>query len=117
MSDELRPCPFCGQPAKYNEIYHDAVNCSNRQCTINSIESNGTDMDRWNTRPLEDAMQKRIAKLEAQVAVLCPIGDLSALKTWRVEKQTYMESIDALEKELAALKAQIQESWPPAESV
>jgi len=59
----------------------------------------------WNERPLEDAMQKHIAELEAQVAILCPIGDLSALETWMVEKQTYMESISALEKERNELMA------------
>jgi hypothetical protein len=64
MMDELRPCPFCGSPA-YS--YHDncidfaGVKCDLGGCVCADIlitENN------WNTRPIEDALNKRIAELE-----------------------------------------------------
>jgi len=55
---ELKPCPFCGG----SEI----VVCG----VFNVMYCNGcgaeTDMGDWNTRPLEDALNKRIAELEAE---------------------------------------------------
>ena len=61
---ELKPCPFCGSPA-YS--YHDncidfaGVKCDLGGCVCADIlitENN------WNTRPIEDALNKRIAELE-----------------------------------------------------
>lgn len=66
MSEELRPCPFCGGPA-YS--YHDncidfaGVKCNLGGCVCADIlitENN------WNTRPIEDDLRKRIAELEAE---------------------------------------------------
>ena len=62
---ELKPCPFCGSPA-YS--YHDncidfaGVKCDLGGCVCADIlitENN------WNTRPIEDALNARIAELEA----------------------------------------------------
>ena len=67
---ELKPCPFCGSPA-YS--YHDncidfaGVKCNLGGCVCADIlitENN------WNTRPIEDALNKRIAELEAHIAAL-----------------------------------------------
>ena len=67
MSEELRPCPFCGSPA-YS--YHDncidfaGVKCDLGGCVCADIlitENN------WNTRPIEDALNKRIAELEEEI--------------------------------------------------
>ena len=61
---ELKPCPFCGSPA-YS--YHDncidfaGVKCDLGGCVCADIlitENN------WNTRPIEDALNARIAELE-----------------------------------------------------
>ncbi len=65
MSEILKPCPFCGSPA-YS--YHDncidfaGVKCDLGGCVCADIlitENN------WNTRPIEDALNARIAELEA----------------------------------------------------
>ena len=67
---ELKLCPFCGSPA-YS--YHDncidfaGVKCDLGGCVCADIlitENN------WNTRPIEDALNKRIAELEAHIAAL-----------------------------------------------
>jgi len=73
---ELKPCPFCGSPA-YS--YHDncidfaGVKCDLGGCVCADIlitENN------WNTRPIEDALNKRIAELEAMVERLIELGDV-----------------------------------------
>ena len=56
MSEELRPCPFCGGTKICTEKGINLNYCDN--C---SAESN---VEHWNTRPIEDALNKRIAELE-----------------------------------------------------
>ena len=55
---ELKPCPFCGGTKICTEKGINLNYCDN--C---SAESN---VEHWNTRPIEDALQARIAELEAQ---------------------------------------------------
>ena len=58
MSEELRPCPFCGSEYVYRGA-ENVIHCG--QCGA----SEGID---WNTRPLEDAKDAEIKRLEAQLA-------------------------------------------------
>ena len=74
MSEELRPCPFCGGKAVASTFFDwddleymplDAINdcevtCENERC-INGWYLPPED---WNTRPIEDDLRKRIAELE-----------------------------------------------------
>ena len=75
MSEELRPCPFCGGQAltktffDYDDleympldIIEPEVTCENERC-INGWWLSPND---WNTRPIEDDLRKRIAELEAE---------------------------------------------------
>ena len=55
---ELRPCPFCGGTKICTEKGINLNYCDN--C---SAESN---VEHWNTRPIEDALNARIAALEAE---------------------------------------------------
>ena len=59
MSEKLRPCPFCGGTKICTEKSINLNYCDN--C---SAESN---VEHWNTRPIEDELRKRIAELEEQV--------------------------------------------------
>lgn len=94
MSEELKPCPFCGQMPKVAREYHekwtrdsesgkmilhvlpefdDWVGCDNKECFIhyNQIEDPPVErLENWNTRPIEDALQARIADLEKENAAL-----------------------------------------------
>lgn len=54
---ELKPCPFCGKEP--DEL---TLNGEPRAICWNCIH----DHDTWNTRPIEDALQARIAELEQQ---------------------------------------------------
>ena len=53
----LKPCPFCGGTKICTEKSINLNYCDN--C---SAESN---IEHWNTRPIEDALNARIAELEA----------------------------------------------------
>ena len=61
MSEELKACPFCGG----NDIvYEEALSVTYcNDCGGELDEGFGSD---WNTRPIEDALNKRIAELEAK---------------------------------------------------
>jgi hypothetical protein len=59
MSEILQPCPFCGGTKICTEKGINLNYCDN--C---SAESN---IEHWNTRPIEDDLRKRIAELEVEV--------------------------------------------------
>ena len=54
MSDNLKPCPFCGGS---KIVVEEGLNLT--FCNGCSAE---TDMGDWNTRPIEDELNRRIAK-------------------------------------------------------
>lgn len=58
MSEELKRCPFCGGTKICTEKGINLNYCDN--C---SAESN---VEHWNTRPIEDDLRNRIAELEAE---------------------------------------------------
>lgn len=71
MSDELKPCPFCGgndvifMPSL---IYpgRRAAHC--RRCRVTGpLTEYEEAADDWNTRPAEDTLRERIVELEAEV--------------------------------------------------
>ena len=66
--DVLQPCPFCGGDAQVNTwtmhgITESRCFCPNSDCP-NSVRT--VALEQWNTRPIEDALNKRIAELEAE---------------------------------------------------
>ena len=71
MSEELKPCPFCGHEAVATQYIvggKDVV-----QCTFCSVRTQATDSRReairdWNTRPLEDALHTSAKNAEAKLA-------------------------------------------------
>jgi hypothetical protein len=70
---ELKPCPFCGGMPKVNDwtlkgITDKRCFCDNEKCPV--YLSKTIAIDDWNTRPIEDALNARIAELEAHIAAL-----------------------------------------------
>lgn len=73
---ELKPCPFCGSPAKQGY----QLLCSNDNCPNENRDEQGATFiteAQWNTRPIEDALQAQIDALEAEIA------ELKADDQWR----------------------------------
>lgn len=72
---ELKPCPFCGnEPVVEGNL----VACNNLNCPTH--DNYWTDpmiftCDQWNTRPIEDALNKRIAELEAFIGKQIEAGE------------------------------------------
>lgn len=70
MTNELKPCPFCGGEAKCIEYYglHHVV-CFDCHISGRDSQSIETAQEAWNTRPLEDAKDKRIKELEQKLEI------------------------------------------------
>ena len=69
MSEILKPCPFCGGEAFYIKIMGNyekphEIFCSKCDGAITEGRSEKQVVTNWNTRPIEDALNKRIAELE-----------------------------------------------------
>jgi len=63
--DELKLCPFCGRKAEKGEDResYECVMCKDCTATVYSMDED-TDVELWNTRPIEDELRKRIEDLE-----------------------------------------------------
>jgi Lar family restriction alleviation protein len=72
MPDNLKPCPFCGGnnieiKRGHNNIFNSSVEC--KDCGGMMVYYSNLPVDEeWNTRPLEDAKDAEIKRLEAQLA-------------------------------------------------
>jgi hypothetical protein len=68
MRDELKPCPFCGQPAEttIDSRGETRARCANTDCVFRPGEYDdfwqGT-LEEWNTRPIEDALRAEVAAI------------------------------------------------------
>ena len=76
--DVLQPCPFCGGEAQVNTwtmhgITESRCFCSNSDCP-NSVRT--VSLEQWNTRPIEDALNARIAELEGKIDQLTAHSDI-----------------------------------------
>ena len=67
MTEELKPCPFCGGEAKCIEfygLYH--VICCNCHIAGKDCSTRESAVSAWNSRPIENELHKKIEKLEAE---------------------------------------------------
>jgi len=61
MSDEMKPCPFCGAPAKSITIGSPGITCPKGCCYI-IRDTREEVIEKWNRRPAEDELNKIIEK-------------------------------------------------------
>jgi hypothetical protein len=60
---ELKPCPFCGnEPEIWQHKGKAYAECDNLHCPM--FEQDAIILTAWNTRPIEDALQKRIERYD-----------------------------------------------------
>jgi hypothetical protein len=63
LSEELKPCPFCGSEAKWWPWRNGKIaNCSNLNCP----NDGQAELSRWNTRPLEAKLEAENARLKSE---------------------------------------------------
>ena len=69
MSEELKPCPFCGGKAHFgeNHDYH-TICCNDCWYNIGASENKNTVIKHWNTRPIEDGLTEEIDRLRKTYA-------------------------------------------------
>ena len=69
---ELKLCPFCGEPGVLRRLINDlfVVCCKNEKCYMIVQNNVATTPEKaieiWNTRPIENTMQKQINKLQKE---------------------------------------------------
>ena len=79
MTDKMKPCPLCGEMPTESFGRDDSYTCSTLGCPL---EENYFSIRAWNTRPIEDELNRRIAKakdlLNAEMGTWrsVPTGDL-----------------------------------------
>lgn len=100
MSEELRPCPFCeANDWRFNAYFSGAA--------IYQCGGCGTIVDGSviNARPLEDALQTRIAELEALIERLVEAGQtLADSLPYSGENEEPVNEFDAICDEYRAMK-------------
>ena len=105
MSEELRPCPFCGG----NDIvYEEALSVTYcNDCGGELDEGFGSD---WNTRPIEDALQAENERLkeELQCEKTRSQLNLEAEERRMLNITHYCAEIDRLTARIAELEAEIE---------
>ena len=74
--DELKACPFCGSSNTTLDYYE--ISCPQELGTIvvcNDCGASAKSIVDWNTRPIEDALNARIAELEAVIDQLIEVSE------------------------------------------
>lgn len=70
MSEQLKPCPFCGNPPEITRIFNPSEDCPD--CFNTYIECPQHkfihDTETWNTRPVEDSLRDEINQLKNTLA-------------------------------------------------
>jgi hypothetical protein len=73
MTDELKPCPFCGDKAEvYERPNYVLVGCSGEKNEVCDLITCSMTPEEWNTRPIEDAL---LAACEAMFLSLAAYMD------------------------------------------
>lgn len=72
---ELKPCPFCGwefAEHAWNEFGEEYRVCDQCGASSGTVDSKWD----WQSRPIEDALRKRIAELEGEIDQLTAHSDI-----------------------------------------
>ncbi len=122
--EPIKPCPFCGKPAKDNDGGNSVfgrmwwrVGCAD--CDVTFADREQWDntkhlvlppmecFERWNSRPIEDALRAEVAKLRSSIAD--HENDCACLP----EDRSVTETVTALRAEVARLQAELAKYTGP----
>lgn len=75
MTEELKPCPFCGSEAEFNsDEFGECVCCKSCGATLHNgvygEEGRKLASADWNARPIENELNEKIEKLEKENHIL-----------------------------------------------
>jgi Lar family restriction alleviation protein len=72
--EELKNCPFCGSESLVKQSisngnggFYRWVHCEDCNANGSWISDNISEIEGWNSRPIEDALQRRIDDLESKL--------------------------------------------------
>lgn len=91
---ELKPCPFCGGKAFLDSDFS-GVYC-NCGAELAFLESDKEAAEKWNSRPIEDALEEENARLREALETICAIYEINGAE-WRFDKRLYDVAKEALE--------------------
>lgn len=107
MSEELRPCPFCGE-----QVFPPLASSLDDGYTRCGLCGAKMQHRRWQTRPIEDELRKRIAELESTLSANNELL-IPALKKRESEiVELSNKTISKLNKRIAELEALLDELKP-----
>ena len=88
MSEELKPCPFCGC---------DDLDATKHRLSLITCQNCGTEAleKRWNTRPIEDALRQEITDLRHRLEVMT-----KERERWRSNSGHLRTQLERLRKQL-----------------
>ena len=72
MNEMLKPCPLCGGAPQEKRLYGSAlIECT--ECHMNGpyTSMSGAYIEKWNTRPVEDALYEAAAKVCRTAGIIC----------------------------------------------
>lgn len=83
MSEDLKPCPFCGSGAIEVSAWedHTTIGCLDCDYGIRCQDCDEEDVvDWWNTRPAEEALKKEVERLKRELKLADSAAELTCLK-------------------------------------
>lgn len=99
---EVKKCPFCGsEPEIFKSLEPAIVQCINPSCIL--AEFDGVEIDKWNTRPIEDVLQTELQLAKGENDKLNRLLEDEGLTisqndyAYEVDRQTMQSEIERLQ--------------------
>ena len=98
MTEQIKPCPFCGGEAKCIEfygLYH--VICCNCHIAGKDCSTRESSVSAWNTRPIENELEAENARLHDALDTIVGLFEING-GFWAVAEKMHETAKKALEK-------------------